>query len=84
MEWPPYSPDLNPIEHLWAKLKQWITAHYPDLVYMGKSEEAYQRLFQAIREGWEAIGQDAVNNLFKSMDTRVNAVLRAKGSYTRF
>lgn len=22
---------------------------------MGKSEEAYQRLFQAIREGWEAV-----------------------------
>jgi len=51
---------------------------------MGKSEQDYQRLFQAIREAWDTIGQDAVVNLIKSMDTRVNAVLLAKGWYTRF
>jgi hypothetical protein len=51
---------------------------------MGASEEAYQRLFQAICEGWEAIAQNAINDLIKSMDTRVNAVLCAKGWYTRF
>lgn len=49
---------------------------------MGKSEEDYQRLFQAIRKGWEAIGQEVINNLIKSMDTRINAVLHAKGWYT--
>jgi hypothetical protein len=51
---------------------------------MGESEQAYQRLFQAIREGWEAIGQDVINNLIKSMDTRVNTVIHAEGWYTRF
>jgi DDE superfamily endonuclease len=84
LNWPPYSPDLNPIKHLWAQLKQWINEHYPDLVNMGKSEEAYQRLFKAIREGWKAIGQEAINNLIKSMDIRINSVLNAQGSYTRF
>jgi transposase len=84
VEWPPYSPDLNPIEHLWAVLKQWIHEHYPDLVDMGKSKQAYQRFFQAIREGWEAIGQEAINDLIKSMGTWVNAVIHAEGWYTRF
>ena len=79
MDWPPYSPDLNPIEHLWAQLKQWIQDHYLKLNEMDKNEEDYQRLFQAIREGWDAIRQDAINDLIKSMDTRVNCVLEAKG-----
>jgi hypothetical protein len=51
---------------------------------MGASEEAYQRLFQAIREGWEAIGQESIKELIKSIDTKVNCVLQAKGWYTRF
>jgi transposase len=41
IDWPSYSPDLNPIKHLWAQLKQWINDNYPDLMEMGKSEEAY-------------------------------------------
>ena len=84
MEQPAYSPDLNPIEHLWAQLKQWINDHHPELINMGKSEEDYQRLFRAIYEGWDAIGEEAMANLIKSMDNRVNAVIAAKGWYTRF
>jgi DDE superfamily endonuclease len=84
MEWPPYSPDLNPIEHVWAQLKQWINDQYPELIHMGKSEEDYQRLFRAMYEAWDAIGEEAVQNLIKSMDTRVNSVIAAKGWYTRY
>ncbi len=51
MNWPSYSLDLNSIEHLWAQLKQWIHEHYSELNEMRASEEAYQRLFEAIREG---------------------------------
>ncbi len=84
IEWPPYSPDLNPIEHLWAQLKLWINDHHPELIRMGKSEEDYQRLFSAIYEAWDAIGEEVIQNLIKSMDIRVNAVIAAKGWYTRF
>ena len=30
-EHPPYSPDLNPIEHVWVVLKQQLHKQYPDI-----------------------------------------------------
>jgi transposase len=31
LEWPPYSPDLNPIEHAWSRLKETIYQIDPDI-----------------------------------------------------
>lgn len=84
LEWPPYSPDLNPIEIVWAWLKEWVCEHYPDLKDMGTSQAAYQRLYTALQEGWEDIPQKKIDHLIKTMDERVEAIRQAKGWHSRF
>jgi transposase len=82
--WPPYSRDLNPIEHVWAKMKQWIHEHYPYLQEMGESQAAYDEWARVIVEAWKAILQDYIDGLIKSMDKRVNAVLDAEGWHAKY
>lgn len=37
MEWPPYSPDLNPVGHLWAFMKGRLYIQHPNLLTVRKS-----------------------------------------------
>jgi len=46
---------------------------------IGKSEEAYQALYDALNEGWDQMKQSLIDGLIKSMDSRVNAVIAVKG-----
>ena len=65
-------------------MKLWVLEYYPDLLEMGKTEEAYQALYDALNKGWDVMGQAMIDRLIKSMDSRVNAVIAAKGWYIRY
>jgi transposase len=69
VEWPPHSPDLNPIEHVWARLKSWVYKHHPELLHLkGDNQEVRKRLFTALQEGWEALLEDYFTKLVKLME----------------
>ncbi|GFX62440.1 transposable element Tcb1 transposase [Trichonephila clavipes] len=62
MDWPAYSPDLNPIEHVWDMLSRRIAAHQPPPTCLPE-------LRKALHE-WCNIPQDQVDNLILSMPRR--------------
>lgn len=73
-DWPAQSPDMNIIEHMWGRMK----------------EEAWKMIPKNIDELWKActaffaIPDDFINKLYESLPNRMDAVLQAHGSHTRY
>ncbi|KAF9441595.1 transposable element Tcb2 transposase [Macrolepiota fuliginosa MF-IS2] len=77
MVWSPQSPDLNPIEQLWTCVKK----------KLGEYENhplSIHELRKRIDIEWKKIPASVCQNLVDSMPRRVQAVLRAKGGYTKY
>ncbi len=77
MVWPPQSPDLNPIEHLWGHLKRKLAEY-------GEPPSSIQELWTRVQKEWDDIGEQECRNLIESMPRRVEAVLKAKGGHTKY
>jgi hypothetical protein len=74
-EWPAYSPDMNPIEGLWAHLKAELHRRYPDTKLLrGTSAAIQQKLQHRLWEIWWDIGEPR----------RVKALIAARGRYTKY
>jgi transposase len=85
MDWPPNSPDMNPIEHLWAHVKRELHRRYPDTKYLLGSPAVIRRILKRrLFEVWWAIGAEVLNGLVESMPDRVRALIKAKGWYTEY
>lgn len=84
LPWPPYSPDLNPIENLWALLKDGICSRYPYLTAMPKNDDTMRQLCEAAIEVWEGIQQRVIDNVVNSIGDRMQAVIDAQGWYTKY
>lgn len=84
MDWPAYSPDLNPIENLWALLKDKLLKMFPELYHMPNSEETRWFLISAAQTAWSQIDPDILRRLSESMPRRVQAIIEAEGWYTTY
>ena len=85
LEWPPYSLDLNPIEHLWYRLKKNVYDVRPDIEEVGGGDEHIQEvLYDALEQAWVRIDGKIMEDLVRSMERRVKAVIAADGWYTKY
>lgn len=84
MIWPPYSPDLNPIENLWALMKEAIHNLYPCLRKAPDTVETQALLVVAAKEAWLKIEQQIHYKLIDTMPHRVAAIIAAEGWYTKY
>jgi transposase len=77
--WPPFSPDLNPIETIWNRLKDILGQQHPE-VHTNR-----QRLRAAILEAWETITDEEIKYLIRTeMKARCQAVIDAEGRETKY
>lgn len=70
--WPAKSPDMNPIERVWAILQARVAARNPDSV---------EDLKKAIAQEWAALDQDTIDRVVRGFDSRVRAVRAAGGRW---
>jgi transposase/uncharacterized coiled-coil protein SlyX len=75
IDFPPYSPDLNPIENLWTDLARRVEEFQC---------ETMEELQDIVAEEWKNTDKDLLRSLARSMPERCQAVIDAKGDHTRF
>jgi hypothetical protein len=78
ISWPPFSPDLNPIERVCHIMKNYLQDKFPQEVM------SYDMLRDAVKEAWENVGQFEFEALIQSMPARCQAVIDANGLFTKY
>ncbi|GFX82020.1 transposable element Tcb1 transposase [Trichonephila clavipes] len=77
LDWPPQSPDLNIIEHLWGYLESKLRARFPP-------PSTISALETALHEEWLHIQLQVVHDLYAPIPRRIQSVIQSKGGPTPY
>ena len=77
MDWAPYRPDMNSIEHIWDGIGRGLEELYPQSVHLGQ-------LGVVVQSMWQQIPLERVQTLVSRMPRRVRALVDAMGRSTRY
>ena len=72
---PSRSPDLSPIENVWALVKRKLA---------GKRFRSHDEVWEATLEAWNSITAEQLMKLIESMPRRLESVIKANGGPTKY
>ena len=77
MDWPPHSPDLNPIDHAWDELGHRLRSNYAP-------PTNHAHLACMLVAEWQALPQAFFQRLVNSMKWRCTECINARRGYTHY
>jgi len=80
LQWPPHSPDVNIIEHVWHYLK----AEIYKLEAARTPTQLWDKANQVMRIMWSQEMTNRITNLYESMPRRIQAIIAARGGNTEY
>ena len=77
IEWSPQSPDLNPIENLWLKMKREVSKKK-------KIFKSADDVMATIRHVWGSLSSEDISKLYESMPIRLRDIIKMRGHRAKF
>ena len=77
LDWPPQSPDMNPIENLWAIIKK---RRQKKFGFCRSKNYLIEQVFQI----WGEINDELLDSLTDSIENRLKEVIRLDGRPTKY
>ena len=77
LDWPPQSPDLNPIENLWAIIKHKL---YENITFPKNRNELIER----VQKIWGELSLELAENLADSPLNRYKEVVKRRGKWINY
>ena len=74
-DWPPQSPELNPIKNLWEYVNRNLTNYITYNI---------EQLWLAVKDVWQNISQETTRKLIHSMSNRLHKVIKCCGVNTKY
>ena len=75
LDFPPYLPDLNPIENLWTDVQNRM---------QGKPASTRDELEESLQEAWAETKPEYCEKLARSMSSRIAQCIEREGAYTDY
>ena len=75
MDWSSRSPNINPIENLWALIKRDVSMSNP---------KSMEELIYSIYKSWKNLDKKAVCSIFNSIYKRIDVVIEREGDVIKY